>query len=143
MMNEHIFFNVQELHPHTHKFDKHNFDTHNFEPHNFDTNNNNNNNNNIEFDLGNLLIDMNNSPDDALYNDYLDYMNNYTVKNLSNILGYYNINKNKLVKDEMVQIIILFENEPSNKNIVYQRKRLWKNILELKNNEYFKKYILF
>jgi hypothetical protein len=86
---------------------------------------------------------MNNSPDDALYNDYLDYMNNYTVKNLSNILGYYNINKNKLVKDEMVQIIILFENEPSNKNIVYQRKRLWKNILELKNNEYFKKYILF
>ena len=36
-----------------------------------------------------------------------------------------------------------FENEPTNKNIVYQRKRLWKNILELKNNEYFKKFILF
>ena len=70
-------------------------------------------------------------------------MNNYNVKGLSNILGYYNINKNKLVKDEMVQLIILFENEPSNKPIVYQRKRLWKNILELKNNDYFKKFILF
>ena len=134
MMNEHIFFNVQELHPHTHKFD--NFDTHNFDKHNLDKHT-------FDFDLGNLLIDMNNSPDDALYNDYLDYMNNYNVKNLTNILGYYNINKNKLVKDEMVQIIILFENEPTNKNIVYQRKRLWKNIIELKNNEYFKKFILF
>ena len=124
MMNEHIFFNVQELHPHTHKFDPHKFDKHNF-------------------DLDNLLIDMNNSPDDDIYRDYLDYMNNYNVKSLTNILGYYNINKNKLVKDEMVQLIILFEKEPTNKNIVYQRKRLWKNILELKNNDYFKKFILF
>ena len=129
MMNEHIFFNVQELHPHTHKFDPHNFDPHKFDKHNFD--------------LDNLLIDMNNSPDDDIYRDYLDYMNNYNVKSLTNILGYYNINKNKLVKDEMVQLIILFENEPTNKNIVYQRKRLWKNILELKNNDYFKKFILF
>jgi hypothetical protein len=121
MMNEHIFFNVQELHTdtHTHKLDK------------LD-----------DLDLGNLLLDMNNSSYDP-YNDYLEYMNNYNVKNLTNILGYYNINKNKLVKDEMVQLIILFENEPTNKNIVYQRKRLWNNILELKNNDYFKKFILF
>jgi len=126
-MNEHIFFNVQELHPH--KFDNYKSDL------GLDNQNN--------FDLGNLLIDMNNSPDDDIYRDYLDYMNNYNVKSLINILGYYNINKNKLVKDEMVQLIILFENEPTNKNIVYQRKRLWKNILELKNNEYFKKFILF
>jgi len=125
MMNEHIFFNVQELH--SHKLDK--FDTHN-----------------NGFDLDNLLIELNNSSYDdpsEPYNDYLEYMNNYNVKGLTNILGYYNINKNKLVKDEMVQLIILFENEPSNKNIVYQRKRLWKNILELKNNDYFKKFILF
>ena len=137
MMNEHIFFNVQELHPHTHKFDSHKFDSHKFDSHKFDTH---------KFDLGNLLIDLNNSPYDEPYdpyNDYLEYMTNYNVKSLTNILGYYNINKNKLVKDEMVQLIILFENEPTNKNIVYQRKRLWKNILELKNNEYFKKFILF
>lgn len=125
MMNEHIFFNIQELHPH--KFDK--LDNHK-----------------DDFDLDNALIELNNSsydePHDP-YNDYLEYMNNYNVKDLVNILGYYNINKNKLVKDEMVQLIILFENEPNNKNIVYQRKRLWKNILELKNNEYFKKFILF
>jgi hypothetical protein len=131
MMNEHICFNIQELHTHTHKLDTHKLDTHN--------------NNNI--DLDNLLIELNNSsydysPDDT-YNDYLEYMTNYNVKNLTNILGYYNINKNKLVKDEMVQLIILFENEPSNKKIVYQRKRLWNNIIELKNNDYFKKFILF
>ena len=137
MMNEHIFFNVQELHQHN--FDPHKFDAHKFDPHKSDLDLDNQNN----FDLGNLLIDMNNSPDDDIYRDYLDYMNNYNVKSLTNILGYYNINKNKLVKDEMVQLIILFENEPTNKNIVYQRKRLWKNILELKNNDYFKKFILF
>jgi hypothetical protein len=130
MMNEHIFFNVQELHPHphTHKLDK--LDKH--QPNNFD--------------LDNLLIDLNKTSYDIHYepyNDYLEYMTNYNVKSLTNILGYYNINKNKLVKDEMVQLIILFENEPTNKNIVYQRKRLWKNILELKNNDYFKKFILF
>jgi len=130
MMNEHIFFNIQELH--THNFDK--FDNH---KDNFDLDN---------FDLDNILIDLNNSSHVEqynTYNDYLDYMNNYNVKSLTNILGYYNINKNKLVKDEMVQLIILFENEPTNKNIVYQRKRLWRNIIELKNNEYFKKFILF
>ena len=132
MMNEHIFFNVQELHSHTHKLDK-------FDKYKSDLGLDNQNN----FDLDNLLIDMNNSPDDDIYHHYLDYMNNYNVKSLTNILGYYNINKNKLVKDEMVQLIILFENEPTNKNIVYQRKRLWKNIIELKNNDYFKKFILF
>jgi hypothetical protein len=125
MMNEHIFFNVQEL-------QSHNIDTYNIDTYNIDTYDTYNN-----FNLD--IIEMNNSP----YDDYLAYMNNYTVKNLINILGYYNINKNKLVKDEMVQLIILFENEPTNKNIVYQRKRLWKNILELKNNDYFKKFILF
>lgn len=132
MMNEHIFFNVQELHPHK-------FDTHNFDPHKFDKFDNHKDN----FDLDNILIDMNNSSEHDIYHDYLDYMNNYNVKSLTNILGYYNINKNKLVKDEMVQLIILFENEPTNKNIVYQRKRLWNNIIELKNNDYFKKFILF
>jgi hypothetical protein len=126
MMNEHICFNIQELH--THNLDKlqqqDNFNEHDF--HNF-------------ADFDNLLIDMNRTP----YDDYVEYMTNYNVKTLTNILGYYNINKNKLVKDEMVQLIIFFENEPANKTIVYQRKRLWKNILELKNNEYFKKFILF
>ena len=121
MMNEHICFNIQELH--THNLDKlqQEHDFHNFDEHD------------------NLLIDLNRTP----YDDYVEYMTNYNVKALTNILGYYNINKNKLVKDEMVQLIIFFENEPANKTIVYQRKRLWKNILELKNNEYFKKFILF
>ena len=124
MMNEHICFNIQELH--THNLDKlqqqDKFDDF------------------ADFaDFDNLLIDMNRTP----YDDYVEYMTNYNVKALTNILGYYNINKNKLVKDEMVQLIIFFENEPANKTIVYQRKRLWKNILELKNNEYFKKFILF
>ena len=127
MMNEHSCFNIQELHTHNlDKFQQHDkfddfADFHKFNEHD------------------NLLIDMNRTP----YDDYVEYMTNYNVKALTNILGYYNINKNKLVKDEMVQLIIFFENEPANKTIVYQRKRLWKNILELKNNEYFKKFILF
>jgi len=124
MMNEHICFNIQELH--THNLDKLQQEDKFADFADF-------------ADFDNLLIDMNRTP----YDDYVEYMTNYNVKALTNILGYYNINKNKLVKDEMVQLIIFFENEPANKTIVYQRKRLWKNILELKNNEYFKKFILF
>ena len=59
MMNEHIFFNVQELHPH--KFDTHKFD-------NFDKLDNHHKDN---FDLDNILIELNNSPDDDIYHDYL------------------------------------------------------------------------
>ena len=72
-----------------------------------------------------------------------DYNTNYTVKMLGNIMDYYNLSKRKLCKEEIVQIIILFELEECNRDAVENRRRLWKNIRELKDNAYFSKYILF
>ena len=73
----------------------------------------------------------------------LDYTTNYTVKMLGNIMDYYNLSKRKLCKEEIIQIIILFEMEEDNSESVEKRRRLWKNIQELNKDAYFSKFILF
>jgi len=79
---------------------------------------------------------------------YTLYMS-YSVKSLTQVLEYYNINKyninnkKKLVKDEIVQILILFEADKCNKYLVKNRRRLWHNINELQNDSFFKKFIMF
>ena len=72
-----------------------------------------------------------------------DYTLNYNVKSLQHILQYYNINIKKMVKYELIQMLLLFEMDINNKSIVDRRIRLWKNIKELKQDSYFSKYILF
>ena len=124
--------------------------------------NNDNNPLNIEelmanFEKENVLSDF--SPKssynsmDINHDDYLtmeiNYNTNYTVKDLTNIMDYYNtiiktkIKKSKLTKDEMIQIIILFETDPENQLFVYKRKQLWHYVKELKSDDYFKKFVLF
>jgi hypothetical protein len=81
--------------------------------------------------------------EDLAYTLEIDYMNNYTVKSLGQIMDYYELNKKNLKKNEIVQSIVYFEIEPTNKPIVEKRIRLWENIRELKNDKYFGKYIFF
>jgi hypothetical protein len=71
------------------------------------------------------------------------YEENFTIKELSPIFQYYGLQKNKMVKDEMLQLLLLFETDPLNKIIVERRMRLWRYIQELKTDPFFKKYILF
>ena len=71
----------------------------------------------------------------------LDYKENYTVKMLGYISDYYEINKRKLRKDELVQEIVLFEQEPQNKEKVQSRKKCWFYINELKKDKFFSKYL--
>jgi|688.fasta_scaffold1860959_1 hypothetical protein len=71
------------------------------------------------------------------------YEEKLTLKELSHIFQYYGLQKNKMVKDEMLQLLVLFESEPVNKIVVERRMRLWQNIRELKTDPFFKKYILF
>jgi len=73
----------------------------------------------------------------------LEYSTNHTVKQLSQILDYYEISKRKLRKDEMVQILVMFETDPHNSSIVSRRKRLWANIQELREDSYFAKFVVF
>ena len=73
----------------------------------------------------------------------LDYLTNYTVKMLSHILDYYKLSKRKLNKTEMVQIIVIFEDDPENEVIVATRRQLWKYMERLRDDEYLSKFLLF
>lgn len=79
---------------------------------------------------------------DVVYAVQLDYSTNYTVKQLGNILDYYEISRRKMRKEEMVEMIVLYENEEGNMMQVEQRKRLWKNFEELKQDKYFSKFLI-
>jgi len=81
--------------------------------------------------------------EDNIMAQHIDYFENYTVKMLQHIANYYKIPKSKLKKDELIQLIIQFENQEENSEEVYNRKRLWHYINELKNDSYFSKFVLF
>ena len=91
---------------------------------------------------------LDNDEEDAIYDIVsltLFYNTNYTIKGIVQILQYYGIykGKNKLIKDELIQLLLFYETEPANKIIVGKRLRLWSNIQELKQDPYFSKYISF
>ena len=71
----------------------------------------------------------------------MDYYENYNIKMLHHITNYYQIPKGRLKKDGIIELIIQFENNPDNSAIVYNRKRLWHYINELKNDNYFNRFI--
>ena len=113
-----------------------------------------NNSDKEEIDIESLMAEVNEKHKVTIKDDYnvipdtlialeLDYNTNYNIKQLGQILDYYGISKRKLKKDELIQIIILYETDNNNLHIVENRKRLLENIQELKNNHYFSKFILF
>ena len=73
----------------------------------------------------------------------LCYKTNYNVKALTQLLQYYGIYKSKMVKDEMIQVLLFFETDPQNKDTVHKRLRLWQNLKELKTDAFLGKYIIF
>ena len=77
------------------------------------------------------------------YENLVDYFENYTVKMLQHIANYYEIPKRRLKKEELIELIIQFENESENSLNVYNRKRCWHYIHELQNDTYFGKFISF
>jgi hypothetical protein len=80
---------------------------------------------------------------DNLIAQHIDYYENYNIKMLRHIATYYNIFKRKLKKNGLIDEIIKFENDPNNSIKVYNRKRYWHYINELKKDPYFSKYIMF
>lgn len=140
---------------------------------NNDTNNNNNNNNVMNYDemdidaqLASVLTeeeyntyifnktnkneceDHNNDTIEVdMYNIDIDelmlFYNKSNVKSLTRLLQYYDIYKPKMLKNEMIQVLVLFETQKENTYIVNNRMRLWRNIEELKADPFFGKYIMF
>jgi len=105
-------------------------------------NNNNNNNSNIRhFDIN--LYNLDEEIDTFRYNELYTLYVNYSVKSLLQIMNYYNIQKKRLLKEEIILFLINFELDYSNEEIVLKRIRLWENISELINDNYFKSFITF
>ena len=79
--------------------------------------------------------------DDYLASE-LDYQTNYIKKDLEKIADYYEISKRKKRKDELVEVIVLFEKDPVNIQKVYQRKKLWKYIEEIRKDKYLRQFLI-
>jgi len=119
----------------------------------------NNNNDSIENELNTILKEINDESiginSELYYNSLLesdimtkslDYHMNYNVKQLMLICDYYGllreVKNNKFKKQEIIALIVDFEENIENALVVYKRKQLWYFINELKNDKFTKKYIL-
>ena len=73
----------------------------------------------------------------------INYSTNYTKKELEKIADYYEIPKRRKKKDMLIEEILMYEFEPENVCEVYQRKKLWGYIKELKEDKYLRQFIIF
>ena len=72
----------------------------------------------------------------------VDYQTNYLKKDLDRIADYYEISKRKKRKEQLVEDIVLFEKDPENIEIVFQRKKLWSYVEEIKCDKYLSKFLI-
>ena len=68
--------------------------------------------------------------------------NDYNLKELIKFCDYYKISRKKLRKQEIIKELILFETNEENIELVENRRTLWEYFLTLKNDPYFKKFII-
>jgi hypothetical protein len=108
-----------------------------------------NNTNELNFDLNELLHQIEESKithDELVVPYIINYHENYTIKELMLICEYYGIAKeikaNKCNKDIIIQILVDFETNSENNDIVFKRQNMWFYISELKNDKFMKKFIL-
>ena len=90
------------------------------------------------------LLEMTSIPnmDDYVANE-INYSTNYTRKELDRIADYYEISKRKKKKDDIIQDIVIFEQDPENIELVFRRKKLWSYIAEIKDDKYLRKFLIF
>ena len=95
-----------------------------------------------------LMAEIDNSEfnDDLVFPKMLNYNENFTVKELLIICDYYGFAKElkniKCNKEQIIEILISYESDPINDDIVNKRQTLWFYIGQLKNDKFMKKYVL-
>ena len=97
-------------------------------------------NSKFNIDVDNLKYQENNT--DKIFAQRINLELNYSLKYITNIMDYYKLKKTKLTKKQMIKKIIDFENCIQNIHNVNERKRLFNNYIELKNNKFFSKLII-
>ena len=98
--------------------------------------------------LEDFMAEIENSElnDDIMVTKMINYHENFTVKELLLICDYYGFAKdlknNKCNKDQIIEILISFESDLNNSDIVFKRQNMWFYMSELKNDKFMKKYLL-
>ena len=91
-------------------------------------------------------IDNSELNDDLVFPKMVNYNENFTVKELLIICDYYGFAKelknSKCNKEQIIEILVSFESDPINDDIVNKRQTLWFYIGQLKNDKFMKKYVL-
>lgn len=79
--------------------------------------------------------------DDYIFALESHYSDNYTVKQIEQIMCFYKIKKCKRRKIHAVELLVKFEIDEANVYIVNRRKLLWDYVRELKSEEFFENRI--
>lgn len=78
---------------------------------------------------------------------YIESYQTYNMKTLTHLANYYNIikkeKKKKMLKQELIYNIVLFETDEKNYPIVNKYREMLQKIEDLKNDKYFSPFILF
>jgi len=111
----------------------------------FNNGNEENSSDNINiFDYQDIIC--NNLATDYQLSKEIDYEMNYTVNQLLLICEYYDLVKEwklkKCNKQTIIQILVNFENNADNIEIVSKRKLFWRFMEELKNDKFMKRFII-
>ena len=83
-----------------------------------------------------------NEGEDAVFLMMKDYELNYSIKQMLIICEYYGIRANKLKKQDIIELVVAFENSKENLELYMKRKELWYYINELKNDKIMKKFVI-
>ena len=105
---------------------------------------------NQEIDISLLLEDFEKTEIQNMSDLYvphiINYHENFTVKELLLMCDYYGLTKeckaHKCKKEQIIYLLIDFESNPHNSDIVCKRKNMWFYMNELKNDKFMKKYVL-
>jgi hypothetical protein len=101
-----------------------------------------------EINIEEFISEMENNEfnDDLTVPKMINYHENFTVKELLLICDYYGFAKelktNKYNKDQIIEILVSFESDLNNSDIVFKRQNMWFFINELKNDKFMKKFLL-
>ena len=72
----------------------------------------------------------------------INYYENYTLKQLTHIAKYYQLNRPRR-KLQLCKQLALYETDITNYAIVFKRKKMWHYLHKIKEDNYLKKYLIF
>jgi hypothetical protein len=98
------------------------------------------------FDVDGLLSEFDSMScpyqEDIVFAQLNDYDLNYTLKQLTTICDYYEINTKKMKKNQVINMLVSFENNPENTIVVIKRRQMWHFVESLKQDKFMKKFVI-